>query len=173
MEDNSWMDNFENLFIGAYATSPTLFKWDEDKEREYLLSIKNSLNLKGLEIPFWGNLHEHNEELFLSLLDSKWKYVLTGLPGTVKRLESNLHFGIASNDKEGRLEAIRFYKKANNAIKKINDYFGSEKVICMALASAPSLKSDKTSSSSKSLIESLNEIAQWGLVWCKTGYRTL
>ena len=161
MEDNIWMDNFENLFIGAYATSPTLFKWDEDKEREYFSNIKNSLNLKGIEIPFYGELHEYNEELFLSLLDSKWEYILTSLPGTIKRLESNLHFGIASDDEKGRLEAIDFYKKANDVIKRINDYFGTQKVISMVLASAPSLKSDKISSSSKSLIKSLNEIVKW------------
>lgn len=155
------MDNFENLFIGAYATSPTLFKWDKHKEEEYLSSIKNNLNIRGLELPFWGELHAHDEEFFLSLLDSKWEYVLTCLPGTMKVLETNPHFGIASDDEKSRLEAIKFYRNANKAVEKLNNYFGESKVLSVVLASAPSLKSDDVSSSSKSLIKSLLEIASW------------
>jgi len=155
------MDNFENFFIGAYATSPTLFKWDNSKESEYLSSIKNNLNIRGLELPFWGKLHMHDEEFFLSLLDSKWEYVLTCLPGTMKALEKNTHFGIASDNEQGRLEAIEFYKNANKAVKKLNDYFGGEKVINVVLATAPSLKAVDVKSSSRSLKKSLTEIASW------------
>jgi hypothetical protein len=155
------MDNFENFFVGAYATSPTLFTWNEEKEKEFISSIKNNLNIRGLELPFWGELHEHNEEFFLSLLDPKWEYVLTCLPGTMKSLELNPHFGIASDDEKSRLQAIAFYKKANKALVKLNSYFGKQKVISVAMASAPSLKIDGVSSSSKSLAKSLGEIASW------------
>lgn len=155
------MDNFENFFMGAYVTSPTLFSWNEDKEKEFISSIKDNLNIRGLELPFWGELHEHNEKFFLSLLDSNWEYVLTCLPGTMKALESNPHFGIASDDEKSRLEAIAFYKKANKAVKKLNSYFGGQKVVSVAMASGPSLKSDDVKSSSSSLIKSLNEIASW------------
>lgn len=155
------MDNFENFFVGAYATSPTLFSWDEDKEKEFITSIKDKLNIRGLELPFWGELHEHNEEFFLSLLDPKWEYVLTCLPGTMKALESNPYFGIASDDEKSRLEAIEFYKKANKAVEKLNTYFNGQKVVSVAMASGPSLKSDDVKSSSSSLVKSLNEIASW------------
>lgn len=155
------MDNFENLFLGAYATSPTLFKWDKNKEKEYLVSIKNNLNIRGLELPFWGELHVHDEEFFLSLLDPKWEYVLTCLPGTMKALEINPNFGIASDDEKSRLEAIEFYRNANKAVLKLNNYFYEEKVVNVVLASAPSLKNVDISSSSKSLIKSLHEIANW------------
>ena len=112
------MDNLENFFIGAYATSPTLFKWDKNKEKEYLSSIKNNLNIRGLELPFLGKLHMEDEEFFLSLLEPKWEYVLTCLPGTMKALETNSHFGIASDNEQGGLEAIEFYKNANQVVKK-------------------------------------------------------
>ncbi len=155
------MDDFKNFFVGAYATSPTLFNWDENKEKEFLTSIKNRLNIRGIEIPFWGELHEHDEEFFLNLLDPKWEYVLTCLPGTMKALESNPHFGIASNDEKSRLEAIAFYKKANKAVEKLNKYFGKQKVISVAMASGPSLKFNNVESSASSLSKSLNEICSW------------
>lgn len=155
------MDDFKNFFVGAYATSPTLFKWDKDKEEAFLSSIKTNLNIRGLEIPFWGELHEHDEEFFLNALDPKWKYVLTCLPGTMKALELNPHFGIASNDEKSRLESIEFYKNVNKAVKKLNKHFGEEKVVAVALATGPSLKSNDIKSSSKSLVKSLEEINKW------------
>lgn len=152
------MDNYKDFFIGAYATSPTLNSWDEDKEIEYYQEIKKNLNIKGLELPFWGELHKHNEELFLSLLDENWDYVLTTLPGTMKSLATNPHFGIASVDELGRKEAVGFLKNASLAIKKINDFFGEKKVLNIVVATAPSLKSSQVSSSVKSLIKSLEEL---------------
>jgi len=155
------MDNFKNFFVGSYVTSPTLLKWDKSKENEYLKKIKNNLDIRGLEIPFFGELHEYNEDFFLTSLEQKWEYVLTCLPGTMKFLEKNSNFGIASDDEKSRLEGVDFYMKANKAVKKLNDYFGEKKVVSVAIASAPSLKYDNVRSSSNSLIKSLKEIKKW------------
>lgn len=155
------MDNFKNFFVGSYVTSPTLLKWDKSKENEYLKNIKKNLDIRGLEIPFFGKLHEQEEDFFLYSLEQKWEYVLTCLPGTMKSLEKNPNFGIASEDEKSRLEGVDFYKKANKAVKKLNDYFGEKKVISVAIASAPSLKYDNVKSSSNSLIKSLKEMKTW------------
>ncbi|WP_428738520.1 DUF4862 family protein [Sulfurimonas sp.] len=152
------MDDYSKYIIGAYATSPTLNEWKEEKEIEYYEEIKKNLNIKGLELPFWGTLHEYNEELFLTLLDKRWQYVVTTLPGTMKSLSQNPNFGVASDDEDGRKEAIKFLKSANAAIKKINDFFGEQKVFNVALATAPSLAATGVSSSSKALIKSLEEL---------------
>jgi len=155
------MDNFENFIVGAYATSPNLLKWNYAKEKKYLENIKNNLKIRGLEIPFYGTFYKYDEDHFLSLLESKWKYVLTCLPGTMKALEKNPNFGIASDNKKSRLIAIGFYEKANKWVKKLNNYFGKKKVISVVLASAPSLKNYGVSSSTHSLVKSLLEIASW------------
>ena len=130
------MDSF---IVGSYATSPCLFNWDKDKEIEFMQALKNQLHsIRGLELPFWGQgIHQFDEELFLTLLDKKWEYVLTCLPGNMKELESNVHFGLASNNEPSRLEAIEFYKRANKTVKRINDYFGSKKIISIVIATSP------------------------------------
>jgi hypothetical protein len=157
------MDNFSDFFIGAYATSPTLSNWDSQKEIEYIGTIKKELNpIRGLELPFWGNdIHEHDSELFLKLLDKNWEYVLTCLPGNMKALENNKFFGLASDNEQGRLEAVKFYKKASEVVRKINNYFKSKKVINIAIATSPSLKYDGVLSSSQSLKKSLIEISKF------------
>lgn len=153
------MDNFNDFILGAYATSPCLLKWDEQKEIEYIEALKRLNSIRGLELPFWGDsIHLYNEELFLSLLDKKWKYVLTTLPGNMEALKKNIHFGLASDDENGRLEAIKFYKKASDTIKKINNYLGKQKVISVVIATAPSLTNKAVSSSIKSFEKSLKKL---------------
>ena len=152
------LDDYSNFFIGAYATSPTLNFFDKEKEREYYYELKKNLNIKGLELPFWGKLHDYDEEFYLKLLDKNWNYVITTLPGTMRFLTSNPHFGIASDDKEGRKDAVCFLKDSSLAIKKINNFFGEKKVLNVAIATAPSLKNTQVSSSLDSLIKSLEEL---------------
>lgn len=161
MEGSFLMDNFEKFIVGAYVASPTLFKWDEAKEIEFMSTLKSCLNIRGLEIPFWGELHMHNEELFLSLLDKEWEYVITSIPGNMKHLESDPFFGLASDDDQGRENALNYYLKVNKGVHKINDYFNARKVISVVLASSPSLKNNGASSSVGSLIKSVEELIQY------------
>lgn len=154
------MDDFKNFFVGAYATSPALFSWHKEKEIEFYNEIKKELRIRGLELPFFGKLHEHDEALLLSLLDKEWEYVLTCLPGTMQRLQDDPHFGLASENEESRLKAVAFYVEANEAVQRINNYFGARKVVAVALPSAPSLKNDVVSSSKESLVRSLTVLAK-------------
>ena len=153
------MDKFSNYFVGAYATSPTLNTWDTIKEIEFINRLKEGLGkIRGLELAFWGNLHEHDEKSYLRMLDKDWEFVLTTLPANMKNLGLNPHFGIASDDPMGRLEAVEMYRNANKALKKINKYFNGQKVIAVTLGTAPSLTNTKVSSSVSALIDSLREI---------------
>ena len=154
------MDRFKNFIVGAYVTSPTLLNWDKQKEIEYINYLKDELNpIRGLELPFYGEgVHPHDPELFLGLLDKDWEYVLTCLPGTMKSLESNIHFGLASDNENGRQEAVAFYKEASKAVKEINNYFSDKKVVSVVIATAPSLNVAGVSSSVKSLEKSLSEL---------------
>lgn len=160
------MGSSANLIVGAYVTSPTLFDWDAEKETEYLSALKKQLApIRGLELPFFGSgVHPHDSELFLSLLDKDWEYVLTCLPGTMKALENNAHFGLASDNESGRQAALDFYKRASLAIQEINTYFSANKVISVAIATSPSLNVAGVSSSVESLEKSLSEINEydWG-----------
>jgi hypothetical protein len=154
------MDDFREFFIGAYATSPTINHWEKQKEAQYYQAIKKNLNIRGLELPFWGKLHDHDEKFYLNLLDKKWDYILTTLPGTMKALSKNPHFGIASKNENGRKEAVEFLKNANLAVKKINDFFGKKSVLNVAIVSAPSLQNSQASSSARALMKSLMELIE-------------
>jgi hypothetical protein len=155
------MGDFSKYFVGAYATSPTLNNWDIEKEKCFMDSLKNSLGtIQGLELAFWGTLHEYDEESYLDMLDEKWEYVLTTLPGNMKMLGKNPHFGIASDNESSRLEAVEYYKKANEAVVKINTHFDSKRVLAVTIASAPSLKVIGINSSVNALKKSLKEIAK-------------
>lgn len=87
----------KGFIVGAYTSSPNLFSWDESLEKDFFGQIKNLDNLRGLEIPFWGeSLHPNNDDYFLSLLEPEWEHVITCVPGTMKRLEIDPKFGLAS-----------------------------------------------------------------------------
>lgn len=159
------MDDFSRYFVGAYATSPALVSWDGDKEAEFINALKAELGtIRGLELPFWGEgVHPHDSELFLSLLDPQWQYVMTCLPGNMEGLKANKHFGLASDNEAGRQQALAYYRRASEAVQALNAHFAGNKVICVAVATSPALAAEGVSSSVEALEKSLQIIAayQW------------
>ena len=149
------MDNYGNFFVGTYTSSPTLFKWDYQQEQSFFALLKSSIKIKGLELPYYGQLHLHDEEKFLQLLDENWRYVVTAIPGNMEKISNNINFGLASNDSKGRLEAIYFYSNITKVIKKINSHFGENKVDFVSIATSPSIKKSTVGSSVDSLYDSL------------------
>ncbi|MCV3430653.1 DUF4862 family protein [Campylobacter lari] len=155
MGDNFSMDSYENFFVGAYTSSPTLFKWDYQQEQSFFTLLKSSVKIKGLELPYYGQLHLHDEEKFLRLLDENWRYVITAIPGNMEKISNNINFGLASNDSKGSLEAICFYSNIAKVIEKINSHFGGNRVDFVSIATSPSIKKSLASSSADSLYNSL------------------
>jgi hypothetical protein len=93
-------------YLGAYALSPTKKGWDAEVESAFYEDLKTLPNLKGLEHPFYGTLHEHDDDWFLANVEPQWDYVLTCIPGTMNALALDPHFGIASDDLDGRASAL-------------------------------------------------------------------
>ena len=145
--------------VGLYASSPTLFNWDVHKEQLYFDAIKaERLQIRGLELPFWGNnLHPFDDEFLLANLQSEWEHVLTCIPGTMTSLGKNLHFGLSSNLESSRKRAIEMYERANQGVLKLNSSFARQNVLAVHISSAPRPRFG----SIKQLIKSLNEISAW------------
>lgn len=160
---SSSMDEFSRYIVGAYATSPTLLSWEPEKETVFMELMKGKLGkIRGLELPFFGcGVHPHDSELYLKLLDPEWEYVMTCLPGNMKELAENKHFGLASDDRQGRQQAVEYYKRASESIKELNNYFGVNKVFAVAIATSPALMAKGVSSSQAALEESLATIARF------------
>ena len=64
----------DNRFIvGAYTSSPNLFSWNKSREKDFFAKFNEIDNVRGLEIPFWGeSLHPNNDDYFLSSLNPEW-----------------------------------------------------------------------------------------------------
>ncbi len=149
--------------IGAYATAPSLGLDDIDLERQYYDRLIQSIpDLQGFEIPFWGDtIHKFGTEFLLEYIRPEWDHVLTCIPGSVKGVEKNPHFGLASNDTLGRLDAVRMHQMANQMVRKINMHSGRSSVLAVHIATAPAVPVDGVTSSINSLLLSLNEILSW------------
>ncbi|MFT5926903.1 MAG: hypothetical protein ACI805_000016 [Candidatus Azotimanducaceae bacterium] len=159
------MADFSRYMVGAYATSPTLQVWDAEAETVYMRAMTEELGtIRGLELPFWGDgVHPHDSKLFLSLLADHWEFAITCLPGNMDGLVLNPHFGLASNNEEGRQAALTFYSKAAAAVRTLNDYFGRRSVVSVAVATSPALSHPTASSSADALYRSLETMSnyQW------------
>lgn len=146
-------------YVGAYASSPNSSGWDPELEKSYYAKLKTLNNVRGLEHPFVGQLHGHDDEWFLANIDPSWDFVFTCLPGIMGALADNPHFGIASDDAEGREEALAFMKKACQAIAKLNKHLGRSAVQAILVQTAPSRVC--ASSSAASLQASLETMLSW------------
>jgi hypothetical protein len=149
--------------IGAYATAPSLALDDIELEREFYEQLIQSIpDIQGFEIPFWGEeVHRFGAEFLLEFVRPEWDHVLTCVPGSVKGLEKNPSFGLASDSSLGRSEALRMHERANQMVRKINMHSKRPSVLAVHIATAPSVPVDGVSSSVDSLMLSMGEILSW------------
>ena len=152
----------KGFIVGAYTSSPNLFSWNESSEKEFFEKFNYIDNVRGLEIPFWGEtLHPNDDDIFLSLLNQEWEHVISCVPGTMKELELDPWFGLASLNEESRKKAIEFVDLACRATGKLVGHFGTNCVIAVELTSSPKTLPVSTKGSVEKLYESLREICRW------------
>jgi len=149
--------------IGAYAAAPSLGVDDKSVEYEFYENLIESISeIRGLEIPFWGEeIHRFGSDFLLDIIQPSWENVLSCIPGTMSNLAKNPKFGLASDDENGRAEAIAMHKKANQVLHKMNECYGRQSVIAVQIATAPSTPVEYVSSSADSLLKSMEEILSW------------
>lgn len=146
-------------FVGAYAASPNHSGWDPALETAFYNELKALPNLKGLEHPFLGSLHQHDDAWFLANIDPRWDYVFTCIPGVMNALSTNPAFGIASDDESGRAAALDFMQQACAAIAKLNAHLGRQAVTAIMIQTAPARH--KAASSTAALKASLETMLGW------------
>ncbi|MCX2780480.1 DUF4862 family protein [Microbulbifer thermotolerans] len=145
--------------LAAYATAPVTETWQPELQARYLNGIKQLGNIRGIEHPFTGHLHPHDDQWFLENIDPGWDFVFTGVPGIMQRLGDHAAFGIASDDAIGRAEGIAFYRQMREAVLKLNQSLGRKAVDFIQLHTSPNRA--RAASSTASLIASLEEIQSW------------
>lgn len=145
--------------LGAYAASPNHSGWDPALETAFYHELKALPNLKGLEHPFVGHLHQHDDDWFLANIDPGWDYVFTCIPGIMNALGQNPLFGLASDDAAGRAAALSFMQQACAAIGKLNAHLGRQAVTAIQIQTAPAR--NKSVSSKAALKASLQTMLEW------------
>ena len=149
--------------VGAYATAPSLGIENKNIESEFYKKLTQIVpEIRGLEIPFWGDdIHPFGADFLLKHIQPKWENILTCIPASVVNLKKNCHFGIASDTNGARIEAVEMHKRANRMVHRINSHFGAESIFAVHIASAPSMNIPGVSNSSDSLLKSMHEILSW------------
>lgn len=142
------------MHIGAYAALAGL---DEAAEAEFYKGLAD-IGVAGLEQPFTGQLHRRDDGWLMAQIRPAWTLVLTTLPGTMDRLKDDIHFGLASADKDGRARALDFAEEARHAVAQINKSLGRPAVRAVELHSAPRLGSSGAKSSLEGFASSLSDL---------------
>lgn len=145
--------------LAAYATAPVTETWQPELQARYLAEIRKLHNIRGIEHPFTGTLHPHDDNWFLANVDPNWDFVFTGVPGIMARLQDNPAFGIASDDEAGRQAGLDFYRQMRLAVKKLNTHLKRKAVDFIQLHTSPNRT--RTASSADALKASLREIQSW------------
>lgn len=144
------------LFVSSYAAASPAEPWDREAE-EVLFAGLARLDLAGLELPFSGRLHRHDDAWLRGQLRPEWRLMVTLIPGTMERLKQDKHFGLASADKDGRARALDFARSACRAIEGLP-------VAAVEVHSAPSLGGTGAKSSLEAFADSLSQLRllDWG-----------
>ncbi|MFI5349802.1 MAG: DUF4862 family protein [Elusimicrobiota bacterium] len=146
-----------NVFVSAYAAAPPASPWDRVAEGALFDGLAG-MDLAGLELPFYGRLHAHDDAWLVAQLRPGWRYILTLLPGTMNRLKDDPRFGLASDDAGGRRRALDFAETARLAVERLNGHFSAKVVAAVTLHSAPRPTGNGAGSSPENFSDSLSEL---------------
>lgn len=145
------------LIVGAYAASPAHAVWDPAFEGEFFAGLDGLSGIRGLELPWLGSVHPHDDAWLLDNVPRRFENVVTDIGATVGVLSHDRGFGLASNDPDGRSAAIAMARRLCDDVRRIVDGVGPASVLAVELHSAPLAHSG----SADALAASLAEVASW------------
>lgn len=148
-----------SLIVGAYAASPAHARWDPAAEEEFFEGLEGIPEVRGLELPWTGSLHPHDDDWLHRHFPRRFDAVLTSIPGTMARLRDEPAFGLASQDPIGRVAALHDALEMRDAVRRLNDACGRRTVLAVELHSAPSLV-DPARGTADALRRSLGDLVE-------------
>ncbi|MGK9149398.1 DUF4862 family protein [Plantibacter flavus] len=140
------------ILVSAYAASPAHTAWDPALEAEVLPALCALPGVVGLEVPWLGSVHPHDDEWFLEHVPAGARLALTALPFVMRRNAAGAGYGIASPDADGRAAAVADLRALAADLHLLNDRSRAE-VAVVALHTAP-----HASGSGDALLRSLDEL---------------
>lgn len=146
------------ILVSAYPVSPAHAAWDPELEGELLPAICALPGVAGLEVPWMGGIHPHDDAWFLADVPAV-PLAVTPIPFVMGRLAKDASYGIASASEDGRSAAIVDLQRMAADAARINGASAAS-VAVVSLHSAPRATAPGVASAD-ALARSLDEIAGW------------
>lgn len=140
------------ILVSAYPVSPAHSAWDPQLEAELLPAICALPGVAGLEVPWMGGIHPHDEAWFLAHVPAV-PLAVTAIPHVMARVGEDARYGIASADDEGRRAALADLDAVRQGVARIQAESAASVAVVM-LHTAPQRAGD-----SAALVRSLDEIS--------------
>ena len=146
--------------VGAYVSAPSLVYDSLQDETNFYRNLKEIPQIRGLEIPFWGeNINKFGNKFLIDQIDANWENTLTCAPCVNNPILLDENVGLASNNNEARKHALELHKNAYKIFNSINDLFGKNMFLSIQILSSPVNRDNM--SSALSFQKSLDEILSW------------
>ncbi|MDT0116366.1 DUF4862 family protein [Microbacterium sp. PRF11] len=142
------------VLVSAYAASPAFRAWDPHLEGELMAGLCALPDVVGLEVPWLGGIHPHDEEWFLRELPAV-EVAITPLPWVMGRCAAVPGYGLASPDDAGRRAALDDLRRIRDDVQCLTE-LSRARVTTVMLHSAP-----RGGGSVQALRSSLDELAGW------------
>lgn len=142
------------VLVSAYAASPAFRSWDPHLEGELMAGLCALPDVVGLEVPWLGGIHPHDEDWFLREVPAV-ELAITPLPWVMGRCASAPGYGLASADDGGRHAALDDLQRVRDDAHRLAER-SRARVATVILHSAP-----RGGGSVEALRSSLDELASW------------
>ncbi|MCD2168160.1 MULTISPECIES: DUF4862 family protein [Microbacterium] len=142
------------VLVSAYAASPAFRAWDPHLEGELMAGLCALPEVSGLEVPWLGGIHPHDEEWFLRELPAI-ELAVTPLPWVMGRCAAMPGYGLASPDDAGRRAALNDLQRVRGDVHRLAER-SRARVTTVMLHSAP-----RGGGSVEALRSALDELAAW------------
>ena len=146
--------------VGAYVSAPSLTYDSLEDEANFYKKLKEIPQIRGLEIPFWGDtINKFGDNFLIDQIDESWENTLTCAPCATDPTLLADNIGLASNDNLARNQSLALHREAFRIFNTVNDRFGKNMFLSVQITSSPVNKNDQ--SSALSFQKSLEEILSW------------
>lgn len=151
-------------FVAAYATSPSIYEWNSEVEKQYFQHLALKSEIIGIEHPYLHNSEKYNFAWLKENIPKHWSIIITMLPAFMQMSKTNPYFGLASINKTARMQAVALMSQVNQYSLRLNDLFGKNIVKAVHLHSSPPNNNIIIRGDKSSLKQSLDEISdmKWG-----------
>ncbi|MBS0023599.1 DUF4862 family protein [Microbacterium paraoxydans] len=123
------------ILVSAYPLSPAHARWDPALEAELLPVLCALPGVAGLEVPWTGGLHPHDDAWFLAHVPAV-PLAVTPVPFVMRRVADDPRYGLASSDPEGRAAAVADLRRVAADVARLRSESAAE-VAVVTLHTAP------------------------------------